>query len=381
MIYFDNAATTPALKCALDAFVKTNVETFGNSESNHAVGRAASKALEGAREDILEMLGLSSTHSLVFTSGATESNNLALKGAAIKYAKRGKKIITTVAEHPSVLRPLEELKDLFGFDVSYLPITKEGIIDPNELKPKMDNEVVLVSVMAVNNEIGSYNKIEEIAKIVRLFPKAIFHVDATQAIGKMNLPYKDIDLLSFSAHKFGGVKGTGALIYKKSLNFIPVNAGGEQEKGFRAGTVNVPGMVAMDVALKYSLSKMKESEAKEKEIYSFIYSHLITEKEQIIMNSLPLGESQTPFVMNFSLIKKKASVVVEALSNKGIYVSSVSACSSKEERSSYVIEALTGDEERAENSIRLSFSPSSSMEEAKEFLSAFDTILSEVNDR
>lgn len=381
MIYFDNAATTPVLKEALNTFARISETNFGNSESNHAFGREASKILENARSHMLSLFGVSSSHSLLFTSCATESNNLAIKGIALRYQKRGKRIITTRVEHPSVLQPIEELKNLFGFEVDYLDVDKKGIVSPEELKSKMGNDVILVSIMAVNNELGTLNPIADLAKVVRLYPKAIFHVDATQAIGKVDLPYKDLDLVSFSAHKFGGLKGTGGLLFKKSLSFVPINAGGGQEQGFRAGTVNVAGMAAMDEALSVSLAKQKEAQASTEKIYAYLYSFLSSLKDEVSLNSLPLGEGQTSFVLNFSLFKRKASVVVEALSNEGIFVSSVSACSSKEEKSSYVIYDLTKDKDKAENSIRLSFSFNNTMEEAKTFASVFAKVLNEVNPR
>src|SRR5574344_1709378 len=253
MIYFDNAATTPTLKGAEEIFIRENREDFANPSSAHAFGRGASKKLEEARESILEDLHLDKTHTLVFTSGATESNNLALKGLAFHYQKRGKRLITSAVEHPSVLNALKELIP-FGFDVVILPVTNEGKVDPEVLKNAMNDQTILVSIMAVNNEIGSVNDLPALAKVVHAFPKAYFHVDATQAICKIPFAYDVCDLLSFSGHKFGAFKGSGALLYKKSIAFESVNAGGEQEQGFRAGTVNMPGDLAMAYALKEGIA-------------------------------------------------------------------------------------------------------------------------------
>jgi cysteine desulfurase len=380
MIYFDNAATTPTFAEALDTFVKVNTSYFGNSESNHALGHESNKILEESRKSILSSLKLEKTHNLIFTSGATEANNLALKGTALSYQKRGKRIISSVMEHPSVLKALDELHSTLGFDVVYLPITKEGVVDPESLKEAMNKDTILVSIMAVNNELGSLNDIQALSEIVHAYPKAFFHVDATQSLGKVKLPYDKADLISFSAHKFGGIKGTGGLLYKKNMNFYTLNAGGEQEFGFRAGTVNVAGDAAIAKALELSLEKSDETNAKVSEIYRYIYSYLLT-RNDVVVNSNPLGDNMTPFVLNFSLLHKKASVVVEALSNKGIYVSSVSACSSKEAHSSYVVKALGRNDVLAENSIRLSFGLLNKIEDAQEFTRVFAKVMQEVKDQ
>lgn len=381
MIYLDNAATTPIFKEALDTYDDVSLHAFGNSESNHFVGHSASRILEEARQNILGLLGVSKSHNLIFTSGATEANNLALKGTSIHYHSRGNKIISSNVEHPSVTNPLKELSSILGFDVSFLPINRDGVIEPNLLNKALDNKTILVSIMAINNEIGSINDIGELSSLVHKFPKALFHVDATQAMGKINLPYSSIDLLSCSAHKFGGPKGTGFLLYKKNISFSPLNAGGEQENGFRAGTVDVASMASMSKALEMSLSRQKEFFALATSLYNELYSYLLSIPSQVEINSHPLSSKQSPFVLNFSLLKKKASVVVEALSNKGIYVSSVSACSSKEAARSEVILALGKNEDLAENSIRVSFGIHNTMAEIKQFEAGFSQILKEINDR
>jgi len=375
MIYFDNAATTSTLKGAEEIFIRENREDFANPHSAHAFGRTASKKLEDAREEILEDLHLEKTHSLIFTSGATESNNLALKGLPLHYQKRGKRIITSAVEHPSVLNALKELIP-FGFDIVILPVTSEGKVDPETLKNTMTNETILVSIMAVNNEVGAINDIASLAKIVHAFPKAYFHVDATQAMTKLAFNYGDADLLSFSGHKFGAFKGSGALIYKKSIAFESINAGGEQEQGFRAGTVNMPGNVAMAYALHEGLKNLKTHEQSVRLLHDYLQQNL-AQMEGVSMNS---PQDALPYVLNFSLTKKKASVVVEALSENEIYVSTVSACSS-EEPVSYVLEAMGKSEGDARNSIRLSFSADNTLDEGKRFVEVFSTIMMGVQDR
>jgi cysteine desulfurase len=376
MIYFDNAATTPTLNEALEAFLKANAEHFGNPSSTHAFGHEADRYLEDARNSILKDLGLTSTHSLLFNSGATEGNNLAIKGVAFHYAARGKRIITSAVEHPSVLKVVDELRP-FGFDIVVLPVNGEGKVEPETLKKAMTKETILVSIMAVNNEVGAVNDVGALSAVVHAYPKAFLHIDATQAIGKAKIPYEKADLISFSAHKFGGLKGCGALLYRKAIVFSPVNMGGEQEYGFRGGTVNMPSCVAEAVALHSALGDFE----KHQEIVIAISSQIrnaLEKNSEITINS---PQDAVPYVLNFSLLKKKASVVLEALSEAGIYVSSVSACSSKEEPISYVLLAMGKSKEDSANSIRLSFGPQNTLEEAAIFLKTLTAILERTHDR
>lgn len=370
MIYFDNAATTRPSLAVLECFEKENEQCFANPSSRHAYGREAYRKLENARLSILKSLSLSNDYRVLFTSGASESNNLAIKGIAKEYLRRGKRIITTQVEHPSVLEAFRSLEKE-GFEVIYLPTKEDGTVDPETLKENMNKETILVSIMATNNETGSNNDILALSKIVHAFPKAFFHVDVTQAIGKRDLPYSSIDLFSFSGHKIHGLKGTGALILKKNITLLRQIDGGDQEYFFRAGTDNLPGDEALAVALEEATKNLQDNIAHAKEISSFLREEL-EKNDEILMNS-PLEGS--PFILNFSLKRKKASVVTEALSHEGIYVSSVSACNSKGEPISYVLEAMGFSKERAMNSIRLSFSRENTLEEAKTFLNTLQNIL------
>lgn len=370
MIYFDNAATTRPSLAVLECFEKENEQCFANPSSRHAYGREAYRKLENARFSILKSLSLSNDYRVLFTSGASESNNLAIKGIAKEYLRRGKRIITTQVEHPSVLEAFRSLEKE-GFEVIYLPTKEDGTVDPETLKENMNKETILVSIMATNNETGSNNDILALSKIVHSFPKAFFHVDVTQAIGKRDLPYSSIDLFSFSGHKIHGLKGTGALILKKNITLLRQIDGGDQEYFFRAGTDNLPGDETLAVALEEATKNLQDNIAHAKEISSFLREGL-EKNDEILMNS-PLEGS--PFILNFSLKRKKASVVTEALSHEGIYVSSVSACNSKGEPISYVLEAMGFSKERAMNSIRLSFSRENTLEEAKTFLNTLQNIL------
>ena len=381
MIYFDNAATTRPNKEVLSTFLKANEDCFANSESNHAAGLVASRSLEEARSEILKLLKIEKTHSLIFTSGASESNNLALKGTGIRYENRGKRILFSSVEHPSVNKPLEELEKYAGFDIEKLPVDHLGLVNEADVLSSLDKNTIIVSVMAVNNELGSCNDIAAIGNIVHKFPKCFFHVDATQAVGKIDLPYGSIDLCSFSAHKFAGLKGSGALLYKKTMSFIPLLAGGEQENDFRAGTVNVAGALALEKALEIALSHREENYRAVKEIYEYLRDYFCSDPEQYSVHSDEISAKQTPFVLNVGFKKKKASVIVQALSNHDIYVSSVSACSSKKSLASSVLLSCGYPLEEASNSIRLSFSSENTLAEAKEFVKRLSEIMKEVIDR
>lgn len=370
MIYFDNAATSKPYQSVLESFLKGNNECFANPSSSHAYGREANKILEVARETILKDLGISDTHRLIFLSGASESNNLAIKGIAKKYSNRGKRIITTSIEHPSVLETFKSLEKE-GFEVIYLPVNHEGIVAKEELEKALNKDTILVSIMAVNNETGSINNIKELADLTHKFPKAFFHSDVTQAIGKLKLPYKDIDLFSFSGHKIHGLKGTGALLLKKNITPLRQIDGGDQEYFLRSGTVDVYGAKSLSEALGITLKKMKETVENVEEINAYLRNEL-AKLEEISINS-PLDAS--PYILNFSLKHKKASVITEALSHEGIYVSSVSACNSKGEPISYVLENMGFSKDDAANSLRLSFAYENTLEEAKEFIETFKKII------
>lgn len=360
IIYLDNAATTKVKDEVVALFVETEKDNFANPNSIHALGVYNAKKIDNARGSILSSFKLK-RHKVIFTSSSTEANNLAIKGYCLNYQNRGKHIITTNIEHPSVLECFKQLKDKFGFDVTILPVNSKGVVTFKQVEDAMRKDTILVSIMAVNNEIGSINPINEIADVVHKYPKANLHVDTTQAIGKIKLDYDKLDMFVISSHKIGGLKGSGALIYKSSLSFLPLLSGGGQEDGFRSSTVSIANAVtiaeAINLALKEDTSKAKE-----------LKKHLIDGLKDIPGIELNSDEDCSPYIVNFSLLEKKASVVVEDLSNKGIYVSSVSACNSKKEASSYVVKALGRDDKFAHNTLRVSFSNENTLEEVDIFL-------------
>ena len=373
MLYFDCAASHAPFAEALRIHDEAAMNLFGNANSTHGFGFSMKKRLEEARKEILSVLGLEKTHALLFTSGATESNNLALHGIAKSYANRGKKILISSVEHPSVLNPALELREQ-GFDVIELPVNEKGFVEPKTLQEAMDDHVILVSIMGVNNEVGTIFPIHEYKQILSAYPKCYFHSDMTQGIGKVAFPYGEVDLISFSGHKLGGLKGTGALIYKKSIRLHPLFQGGEQEGSIRPGTVNVPGALSLAYAVKRSVQERVEDFKKEAALRDYLVQKL-SQIEEISFNS-PLDGS--PYVFNFSLTKHKGSVVVEGLSEKEIYVSSVSACNSKGELISHVLLAMGKTEREAANSIRVSLPSDASLADLDCFIDELKALLNKL---
>jgi len=373
MIYLDNAATTKPYKEVLEVFNKVNEEYFANPSSIHFEGAKASRLLSKSKEKLLSILGCKE-HDVIFTSGATESINLAIKGYCLRYQNRGKHIITDVIEHPAVLETFEWLKS-FGFEVTYLPVDQDGKVDLDELKKAIRKDTILVSIMAVNNEVGSVNNIDEISSYLKEFNKIVFHCDVTQAIGKISLNYNNIDMFSFSGHKIHGLKGSGALVKKSNIELMPMNSGGGQENGLRSGTNDLANAVGLVKALDLTFSGFSKNKKSVELLRNSLQKYIISEKELFEQNSPDDGSS---YIYNFSLKNKKASVLVEAMSNKQIMISSISACHSKGEPISYVVQAMKHDERLSHNTIRVSFSEDNTLDEINEFINQLKTIVKEL---
>ena len=373
IIYLDNAATTVVDNEVLDAYQKAKRLYFANPSSIHIPGQEANRMLEKAREQILSILKCKTEHELIFTSGATEANNLAIKGIAFKRMNRGKHIIVSNIEHPSVLETAKQLEDNFGFEVTYLPVNKQGIVDLETLKSAIRKDTILVSIMAVNNEIGTINSIHDIAILLKEYPLIAFHVDATQAMGKIDLPYDEIDLISFSGHKIHGLNSSGALIKKKKIELLPLLNGGGQENNLRSGTNDVALAVSLAKALRLSYERMDENYQKLLPISNYLKDSILSHPDLYELNS-----NDNPYIVNFSLLTKKASVVVEALSSQGIMVSSTSACHAKEEPISYVVLALGKSETIAHNTIRVSLSKDNTLNDITSFINTLEKIIEEV---
>lgn len=360
MIYLDNSATTKPFPEVIDSFVTVATKYFGNPSSLHELGMKAERLLTQSREQVAALLDVK-PNEIIFTSGGTEANNFAIKGVAFQYRQRGNHIITTAIEHPSVAEPCKQLEEI-GFEVTYLPVNENGVIDVEELARALRDDTILVSVMHVNNEVGSIQPIEQIGRLLQQYPKTLFHVDHVQGIGKVPLDLKkaNVDLCTMSAHKFHGLRGAGILYVRNGIRLSPLLAGGGQELQLRSGTENVAAIVAMTKALRMSL-----------EAYERQSSRLLAIKEQWVNElkniadihiNTPLDRS-APHIINFSLNGLKSEVFVHELAKQQVFVSTTSACSSKKRAPSKTLVAMGVDRKQAESSIRISLSYENTLEE------------------
>ncbi|PLT32270.1 cysteine desulfurase family protein [Bacillus sp. V5-8f] len=361
MIYFDNSATTKPYPEVIESFVKVSTNFFGNPSSLHGIGAQAEKLLAKARDQIAGLLNIRSSE-VYFTSGGTEGNNLAIKGAALANSGKGKHIITTAIEHASVFDACHYLKN-HGFEITYLPVDTIGQIDIEELKKAIRKDTILVSVMHVNNETGTIQPIEKIGKILSTFPNILYHVDHVQGVGKVPLDIKKsgIDLCTISGHKFHGLKGTGVLFIKDGTNISPLFSGGSQESKKRSGTENVAGAVALAKALRITMEHQRTGMDRMKTIRKILLEGLRA-IEGIEVNSPRDG---APHILNFSVPGLKSEVFVHALEEDDIFVSTTSACSSKKKSPSRTVMEMFGSEKRAESIIRISLSYENEPHEAK----------------
>lgn len=352
MIYLDNSATTKPYPEVLKVHQQVSERFFGNPSSLHQLGIDASRLLSETRKQILHYTGFTQ-YEIIFTSGATEANNIAIKGAALAKMNRGRHIVTTAIEHPSVIESFEQLKTLFGFDISYIQVNEHGRADMTHLKEVLRPDTVLVSLMHVNNETGVIQPIEEAASIIRTYAKeAIFHVDGVQGIGKVPLPKEmDIDLLTMSGHKIHGLKGTGALFLKKEIILAPFITGGEQELGLRSGTENPAGAVSLAKAIKQSFEYLNKHHDEMIALKTELEQQL-GKIEGVVINT-PLTHS-APHIVNFSVPGIQIEVLLHMLEKEGIYVSTTSACSAKKKEPSRVLLAMGKSEEAAKSSMRIS---------------------------
>ena len=373
IIYLDNAATSKVYPEVLDSYNQITLKYFANPSSIHKLGQESNRLLEKSREQILSLLSLTH-HEVIFTSGATEANNLAIKGYALANKSRGNHLITTAVEHPSVLNTFKALEK-YGYEVTILPVNKNGVIEVNSLKAVIKDNTILVSIMSVNNETGAINPIKEVGELLKNYPKIAFHVDMTQAIGKVDIPLENVDMFSFSGHKIHALLGSGALIKEKKIILEPIVNGGGQENNLRSGTNTLALSATLAKALRLSLKEQKENYNKVSNLRDYLSSYLKDKPDLYSLNSL---DNNNPYIVNFSLLNHKASVVVEALSNKGIMVSSLSACHSKNEDYSYVVLAMNNDMKLAHNTIRVSFSYENTVDDVNALIRGLKQIMKEI---
>ncbi|MGX7089856.1 cysteine desulfurase family protein [Gemella morbillorum] len=367
MIYLDNCATTKPYDEVLKTFVEVNNNYYGNPASINKYGKTVNKLLNAARTQVADILGVESD-TIYFTSCATESNNIALLGSVEHKKDFGNRIIVSRIEHPSVLETFRELEHR-GFILDYVNVDESGFIDLEHLKSLLTKETILVSVMHVNNIFGAIQPIGKIVELLKDYPKIHFHVDGVQGVLKEKIDLTMIDSYSISAHKFHGLKGVGVLYLKSRRTTHNITFGGGQENGLRSGTVNVPGAVSLAKALRLTQEKVNDVKEKHYEYKKLIVDEL-SAIEHVIINS-PLQNDFVDSIINISLPKIKGEAVINALNERGIMVSTTSACSSRTFHLNEALYARGLSRENIEGSIRVSFSYETKLEEVKKFIEVF----------
>ena len=371
MIYLDYSASTPVNKEVLDSFNRACLEFPGNPNSLHTLGVNANKLIESATNQIASILNVKPAE-IIYTSGSSESNNLAIKGICNKYKNRGKHIITTHYEHSSVYGPLGYLQTL-GYEVDFVNSKEDGTVDLEHLKSLITDDTILVSVNAINSEIGIVQPINEIGAIVHEHQKCFYHVDLTQALSKIEVDLSNIDLASFSAHKFFGLKGIGVLVKKEKISLEPLIHGGKSTTVFRSGTPAHPLIVSISKALRLATVDLDKRYEYVKELNDMLKKGL-EQYDSVYINS---NDKCLPHVLNISVVGIKPETFLHALEKEEVYISTQTACSSSKALSASVL-ALTNDEDRAKSSLRISLSYITTKEEIKEFLKIFDKCYKEL---
>ncbi|HOJ31728.1 MAG TPA: cysteine desulfurase NifS [bacterium] len=352
MIYLDHNATTPCDASVVEEMKKWHTEMFFNPSSIYQPSQETKKAIEEARAKVARMLD-ASPDEIIFTSGGTESNNIAITGTCLLKKNKGNHIITSLIEHHAVLNTCKFLEKQFGFKVTYLPVDKYGLVDPDDVKKAITDETILISIMAANNEIGTIEPIEEIGKIARE-NNVTFHCDGVQVAGKIPVSVKkwNVDFFALSAHKFYGPKGIGALYVKKGVKFRPITYGGHQEKGLRPGTENVPGIIGLGKACEIAENLMAQDASKEKELRDLLEKKLVENIPEILVNGHP--EKRLYNTLNICVKYVEGESMLLHLDMEGICASSGSACTSGSLEPSHVLLALGIPHEIAHGSLRFS---------------------------
>ena len=361
MTYLDYSATTPVDDEVLDTFVKAS-KYIGNPNSLHKLGTKAKHLIDASTNQIASILNIKPSE-IIYTSGASESNNTIIK-AMEKFQNRGKHIITTALEHSSIYAPLKQLEEK-GFKIDYIPL-ENGLVKLDELEKMLTDDTVLVTIAMVSSETGIRQPIEKIGKLLKKYPKIIFHSDITQATGKIKFDLTNVDVASFSAHKFFGFKGIGVLYKKENLIIEPLIAGGKSTTIFRSGTPPLELIASMAKALRLSYENIDNDIIKVKKL-----SETLKEKLSIFSNvSINSNEYSIPHILNISVKGIKPETLLHSLEEKEVYISTKSACSTGE--ASNAVFALTNDEEKAKTSIRISISKKTTNQDIDNFLKAFD---------
>ena len=359
-VYLDNSSTTRAYRACAEAVADVMYNSYGNPSSMHRKGIEAEKLVKTAREQISETLKVA-PGEIYFTSGGTESDNLAIMGVCS--ANRGKHILSTTIEHPAVLNTLRHLEGK-GYIIELIPVLKDGTVDLEKLSRMIRKDTALVTVMYVNNEIGTVEPVEKIGKIIKSRnPNTVFHVDAVQAYGKIPFTAASTgaDLISISGHKIHGPKGIGALYVKNKTKLAPIIFGGGQQNNLRPGTENVPGIVGLGIAAQKSCESVEKNAEKMRRLRDRLRDGIAEKIDDLAINTA--SENTAPHILNISFANVKSEVLLHSLESEGIYVSSGSACSSHKKGPSYVLTAIGVDKKMIDGSIRFSLSEFNTEEE------------------
>ncbi len=351
-VYLDHSATTPVRPKVVEAMLPYLTEKFGNASSIHGFGREAKVALEESREKVAQVLGATPSE-IYFTSGGTESDNLAIKGVAYANRNKGRHVITSQIEHHAVLESCKFLEKE-GFEVTYLPVDSFGLVDPEDLRKAMREDTVLVSIMHANNEVGTIQPIEELSQATR--EKGIyFHTDAVQSLGKMPIDVRklSLDLISMSGHKIYGPKGVGAIYIRKGTRITPWAHGGHHERSRRAGTENVPGIVGFTRALELLSAEMQDHSKHTGDLAEALYQKLVDAVPDVVMHGH--SKKRIPNILSLSFKGVEGESVILSLDLKGVAVASGSACTSGTLEPSHVLSAMKVPADVAQGAIRFSF--------------------------
>ncbi len=377
-VYLDNSATTRPYPEVIKEMQQIMDKEYGNASSLHRRGSRAERILTSSRHVLSELLGAKNSE-IIFTSGGTESNNLAIRGIARRYRRRGNHLITTAIEHSSVLQPFQQLEKE-GFEVTYLLPDSTGVINPQKVAEALTPRTVLVSIMHINNETGSIQPLSQISSIIKnQNSDIVFHVDAVQSFCKLPLTPEEqgIDALSLSAHKFHGPKGIGALYIREGILLEPLFWGGGHEKGLRPGTENTPAASGMALAARLSFDRRKEKIKQLKLFKKRLISAIKTEHPWARLNGPP-GEEGAPHIFNISFPGLKGEIILHALEEHSIYVSTGSACHSNSKEPSHVLKAINIDEETLEGAIRFSLSFLNTEEEIDYATTRINSVISDL---
>ena len=368
MIYLDYAANTPVDEEVLKTFVEATKKYIANPNSNHALGKLAKEEIDKS-SDVISNYFNCSKESVIYTSGSSESNNLIIKGIAEIRKNKGNKIIISAIEHSSVVAPCNYLAS-HGYDVSIIPITKEGIVDLKCLEKEIDDNTILVSICSVDSELGTIQPINEIAKIVKKYPNCVFHTDATQAIGKIPINFDDVDFITFAPHKFYGLNGFGVLINKNNLKITPLIHGGKSTTIYRSGTPVTANVLALKKAFEIAINNLEER----RKYITKLKNYLLDELNKIESIHINSPKNSIPNTLNISLINKDTKEVLKKLEENNIFLSTTTACSLANTPSKSVL-AITDNISLASNTLRISISHLTKKNELEIFIKVLKKLL------